>query len=161
VTLPNSGGTVNFKYDPFGRRIYKSSSSATSVYVYDRVNLIEETSASGAAVARYAQGLNIDAPLAMLRSSTTSYYQVDGLGSVTSVSSTARHTTRSEGKLLPPAPSPTRSSTPLASSTPKPISFSTVLGIMIRGWGGSSTKIRQCFPRETISIDTFPTVLYR
>jgi len=89
VTLPSSGGTVNFKYDPFGRRIYKSSSSATSVYVYDRVNLIEETSASGAAVARYAQGLNIDAPLAMLRSSTTSYYQVDGLGSVTSLSSTA------------------------------------------------------------------------
>ncbi len=25
VTLPGSGGTVTFKYDPFGRRIYKSS----------------------------------------------------------------------------------------------------------------------------------------
>jgi YD repeat-containing protein len=31
VTLPGSGGTVTFKYDPFGRRIYKSSSAATSV----------------------------------------------------------------------------------------------------------------------------------
>src|SRR5713226_9013402 len=28
VTLPAGGGTVSFKYDPFGRRIYKSSSSA-------------------------------------------------------------------------------------------------------------------------------------
>jgi len=31
VTLPGSGGTVTFKYDPFGRRIYKSSSSGTSI----------------------------------------------------------------------------------------------------------------------------------
>jgi YD repeat-containing protein len=34
VTLPGSGGSVTFKYDPFGRRIYKSSSSGTSVYAY-------------------------------------------------------------------------------------------------------------------------------
>ena len=78
---------VSFKYDPFGRRIYKSSSSATSVYAYDGDNLIEETNSSGTVVARYSQGLNIDEPLAMLRSSTTSYYQADGLGSITSLSS--------------------------------------------------------------------------
>lgn len=85
VTLPGTGGTVYFKYDPFGRRIYKSSSSATSVYAYDGDNLIEETNSTGTAVARYAEGLNIDEPLAMLRSSTTSYYNADGLGSVTSL----------------------------------------------------------------------------
>jgi len=89
VNLPGSGGTVTFKYDPFGRRIYKSSSSATSVYAYDGDNLIEETNSSGTAIARYSQGLNIDEPLAMLRSSTTSYYQADGLGSITSLSSGA------------------------------------------------------------------------
>jgi hypothetical protein len=33
--------TFGFKYDPFGRRIYKSSSSATSIYAYDGDNLIE------------------------------------------------------------------------------------------------------------------------
>jgi len=27
VTLPGTGGTVGFKYDPFGRRIYKSLST--------------------------------------------------------------------------------------------------------------------------------------
>jgi len=89
VTLPGSGGTVSFTHDPFGRRIYKSSSAGTSVYAYDGDNLIEEANSSGSAVARYSQGLNIDEPLAMLRSSTTSYYQGDGLGSITSLSSGA------------------------------------------------------------------------
>jgi len=90
VTLPGSGGTVSFKYDPFGRRIYKSlSSGGTSVFAYDGDNLIEETNSSGAVVARYAQTQNIDEPLAMLRSSTTSYYNADGLGSVTSLANSS------------------------------------------------------------------------
>jgi RHS repeat-associated protein len=90
VALPGLGGTVSFKYDPFGRRIYKSSSTATSIYAYDGGNLIEETNSSGTAVARYShQGINVDEPLAMLRSGATSYYQADALGSVTSLSSAA------------------------------------------------------------------------
>jgi len=89
VTLPGSGGTVSFKYDPFGRRIYKSSSSGTSIYAYDGSNLIEETNGTGAVVARYTQTQNIDEPLAMLRSAATSYYHADGLGSVTSLSNAA------------------------------------------------------------------------
>ncbi|MHB8504078.1 MAG: RHS repeat domain-containing protein, partial [Candidatus Acidiferrales bacterium] len=79
----------SFKYDPFGRRIYKSSSAGTSIYAFDFDDLIEETNASGTAVARYSQGQNLDEPLAMLRSGTTSYYQADGVGSVTSLSSGA------------------------------------------------------------------------
>ncbi len=89
VTLPASGGNVTFVYDPFGRRIKKVTSSTTSIFAYDGDNLIEETSSSGAAVARYSHGLTVDEPLAMLRSSTTSFYQADGLGSVTSLSNTA------------------------------------------------------------------------
>jgi RHS repeat-associated protein len=89
VTLPSTGGTVSFKYDPFGRRIYKSSSSGTSIYAYDLDNLVDETNASGAAVARYSQMEDMDEPLAMLRSSTTSYYDQDGLNSVTSLSNAA------------------------------------------------------------------------
>jgi RHS repeat-associated protein len=83
------GSGVSFKYDPSGRRIYKSSSSGTSIYAYDGDNLIEETNSVGAVVARYSQGLNIDEPLAMLRSGATSYYQADGLGSLTSLSNTS------------------------------------------------------------------------
>jgi RHS repeat-associated protein len=84
-----NGFTVSFKYDPFGRRIYKSSSSGTSVYAYDQDNLIEKTNASGGIVARYTQTDSIDEPVAMLRSSATSYFHADGLGSVTSLSSAA------------------------------------------------------------------------
>src|SRR5712664_11779 len=80
---------VTFKYDPFGRSIYKSSSSGTSIYAYDGDNLIEETNSSGGVVARYAQTQNIDEPLAILRASTTSFYHADGLGSVTSLSNGA------------------------------------------------------------------------
>src|SRR5438132_4076153 len=89
VTLPDSGGTVGFKYDPFGRRIYKSSSTATSIFAYDGDNLVEETNSSGTVVARYTPTFTTDEPLAMLRSGTTSYYEQDGLGSVTSLSNTA------------------------------------------------------------------------
>jgi RHS repeat-associated protein len=86
VTLPGTGGTVSFKYDPFGRRIYKSSSAGTSIFAYDQGNVVEEVNATGAVVARYADTPHIDDPLAMLRSSTTSYYETDGLGTVTSLS---------------------------------------------------------------------------
>ncbi|HXJ17122.1 MAG TPA: RHS repeat-associated core domain-containing protein, partial [Candidatus Polarisedimenticolia bacterium] len=40
-------------------------------------------------VARYTQGQNIDEPLAMSRSAVTSYYEADGLGSVTSLTNGA------------------------------------------------------------------------
>jgi RHS repeat-associated protein len=83
------GSGVSFKYDPFGRRIYKSSSTATSIYAYDGDNLIEEVNSSGTAVARYSQTQNIDEPLAILRSATTSYYHADGLGTTTSLSNAA------------------------------------------------------------------------
>jgi RHS repeat-associated protein len=114
VTLPGSGGTVSFKYDPFGRRIYKSSSSGTSVFAYDGDNLIEETNSSGTAVARYTQGETVDEPLAMLRGGTTSFYDQDGLSSVTSLSNSAGalaqtytydsfgNTTASSGSLVNP-----------------------------------------------------------
>ena len=80
---------VSFKYDSFGRRIYKSSISSTSIYAYDGDTLAEETNSSGTVLARYSQGLNTDEPLALLRTSATSYYHADGLGTITSLSSGA------------------------------------------------------------------------
>ena len=92
VTLPDQS-VVSFTYDPMGRRIRKSSASATTIYAYDGANIIEETDASGTVAARYAQGLNIDEPLAMLRGTATSFYQADDLGSVTSLSNSSGSTT--------------------------------------------------------------------
>lgn len=89
VTLPGTGGTVTFKYDPFGRRIEKISPTATSIFAYDGDNLVETVNSSGGLVARYTQGEDIDEPLAMLRGSTTSFYDADGLGSITSLSNAA------------------------------------------------------------------------
>lgn len=86
VTLPGTGGTVSFAYDPFGRRIKKVASSGTSIFAYDDKNLIEEVNSAGTVVARYTQGESSDEPLAMLRSGATSYYEQDDLSSVTSVS---------------------------------------------------------------------------
>jgi RHS repeat-associated protein len=105
VTLPGSGGTVSFKYDPFGRRIQKSSASGTTNYAYDGADMAEEVDASGSALARYTMGPGIDEPLTMLRGGVSSYYQADGLGSVTSLtdgsgSLAASYTYDSFGKLV-------------------------------------------------------------
>ena len=42
-SMPGTGGTINFKYDPFGRRIQKSGPLGTTNYLYDGDNLLEET----------------------------------------------------------------------------------------------------------------------
>jgi len=52
-------------------------------------NLIEEVDNSGNVLARYTQSTGIDQPLAELRSGATSYFQPDGLGSITSLSTSA------------------------------------------------------------------------
>jgi uncharacterized protein RhaS with RHS repeats len=82
VVLPGSGGTVSFKFDPFGRRIYKSSSARATIYAYDGDNIVEQLNASGTATARYTQGFGIDEPLEVYESGKSYYYHADGLGSI-------------------------------------------------------------------------------
>jgi RHS repeat-associated protein len=89
VVSGTSGGTTTFKYDPFGRRIQKSGPLGTTDYLYDGSNSIEEVDSGGNVLARYARTKNLDEPLSEWRSGTASYYQQDGLGSVTSLSNTA------------------------------------------------------------------------
>jgi RHS repeat-associated protein len=89
VVPGTNGGTTTFKYDPFGRRIQKSGPLGTTNYLYDGNNLMEELDGSGNVLARHTQSTNIDEPLSALRGGTTSYYQADGLGSVTSLSTGA------------------------------------------------------------------------
>ncbi|MBZ5723347.1 MAG: RHS repeat-associated core domain-containing protein, partial [Acidobacteriia bacterium] len=93
VVLPGAGGTVSFKYDGFGRRVQKSfvqgATTTTTDYLYDGANLLEEVDQNGNVLARYTQGAGVDEPLTELRSGTTSYYEQDGLNSVTSLSNSA------------------------------------------------------------------------
>ncbi len=104
VTLPNNGGVVTFKYDPFGRRIQKIGVTVTSVYAYDGANIVGEYGGAGNAMALYAQETGIDEPLAILRGAI-SYCEADGLGSATSLtdssgSAFAAYTRDSFGKAL-------------------------------------------------------------
>jgi YD repeat-containing protein len=69
-------GTVTFKYDPFGRRIQKAGPNGIVNYVYDGVNAIEESDSSGNLLARYFQGMDVDEPLAELRSGTNVFYEL-------------------------------------------------------------------------------------
>jgi RHS repeat-associated protein len=97
VTLPGSGGTVTFKYDPYGRRIQKAftqgSTTTTTNYVYDgadfTANVIEEVDNAGNVLARYVHDLNFDGALSMLRSGVTSFFERDGLDSVTSLTNSS------------------------------------------------------------------------
>jgi len=89
VVPGTNGGTTTFKYDPFGRRIQKSGPLGTTNYLYDGANLLEELDSSGNVLARYTHGVAVDEDLATLRNGTSSYYQQDGLGSITSLSSSA------------------------------------------------------------------------
>jgi len=65
------------------------TASVPTVYLYDGPTLMEEVDNSGNVLARYTQDQGIDDPVAMLRSGTTSYYQADALGTVTSLSNGA------------------------------------------------------------------------
>ena len=85
VTLPGTGGTVYFTYDPMGRRIRKVFGSATTIYAYDGDNVTEELGGGGNLLAYYTQGVGIDEPLAMYSNGSTSYFHADGLGTITSL----------------------------------------------------------------------------
>ena len=82
-------GTTTFRYDPFGRRIQKSGPLGTTNYLYDGSNLIEGTDQNGNLLARYTDTLNLDEPLSELVSGAASYYERDGLGSVTSLTNSS------------------------------------------------------------------------
>jgi RHS repeat-associated protein len=89
VTLPSSGGTVTFKYDPFGRRIQKSFTNSlgttTRNYLYDWFNILQDVDSYGNIVARYVHGPVTDEDLSLARNTSILYYDADGLGSTTSL----------------------------------------------------------------------------
>ena len=78
-------GTTTFRYDPFGRRIQKSGPLGTTNFLYDGPNLIEEVDGGGNVLASYTFSRKIDQPLSVLRSGVTSYYEQDGIGSVSAL----------------------------------------------------------------------------
>lgn len=78
-------GTTTFRYDLFGRRIQKSGTLGTTNYLYDGMDIVEEMDNAEGTLARYAQEPRADQPLSELRSGSASYYDADGLGTITSL----------------------------------------------------------------------------
>ncbi len=90
VTLPNSGGTVTFKYDPFGKRIQKVLTQFDHNDHKLRVRRLQSSRRSRSDVecrCRYASTRRLDGYLAQSRSGTVTYYEQDRIGSVSSLSS--------------------------------------------------------------------------
>jgi RHS repeat-associated protein len=75
--------TASFKYDALNRRIEKTINGATTKYLYDGLDIIQELNQDSTVKANYIRGLNIDEPLARIKADgTIRYYQQDALGSV-------------------------------------------------------------------------------
>jgi RHS repeat-associated protein len=81
VTLP-SGVTVNYKYDPLGRRIQRTTSAGGDErFVYDGQNVLLDLDSSGAVVTSYLNGIGSDDHLRQTNTTTgVSYFLTDHLG---------------------------------------------------------------------------------
>ncbi len=85
VEVRESGNTIaTFKYDALGRRAEKTAGGVTTRYLYDGLDVVMETDASGTPTVFYIRTLNIDEPLARIEINTGDirYYHADALGSI-------------------------------------------------------------------------------
>jgi RHS repeat-associated protein len=104
VTLPG-GGSVAYKYDPFGRRIEKDVAEVHTLFLNDGDNVLLEQTSAGSVSARYTYGPGIDQPLIMERGGVAYHYLADGAGNVVELADAAgaivqSYDTNSFGALL-------------------------------------------------------------
>ena len=85
VVPGTNGGTTTFKYDPFGRRIQKSGPLGTTNYLYDGEAEFHRGSGQRRKHPSPLHRTRTRRAASELRSGTTSYYQQDGLNSITSL----------------------------------------------------------------------------
>ena len=85
----NSDGEMlgEYTYDPFGKRIQKTTDDVTINYVYDQTSYqviaeYEDEGGSFELAREYIYGIGIDEPLIMVQNEERYYYYRDGLGSV-------------------------------------------------------------------------------
>jgi len=70
------------KYDALGRRTEKTINGATTKYLYDGLDVIQEKDKNGAVTVNYIRTLNIDEPLTRIKGTTVRHYVSDALGSI-------------------------------------------------------------------------------
>jgi RHS repeat-associated protein len=81
-----SAGSYSYGYDLLGRRVSRTYSTSTTLYVYDGAHIIAEYSGTGSLIRKYIYGPGIDNPVAMIRRISSTdywyYYYADALGSI-------------------------------------------------------------------------------
>ncbi|MCK4760683.1 MAG: hypothetical protein KAW12_00690, partial [Candidatus Aminicenantes bacterium] len=80
---------VNYKYDPFGRRVEKTTGSSTTKYFYDFNQVIEERDNNNAVTKQYVYGNGIDEILRVDKYESGNpipyYYHTNAIGSITAI----------------------------------------------------------------------------
>jgi RHS repeat-associated protein len=87
-----SGGvSASFQYDPFGRRVGKTIGAATTNYLYDGVNTVQELSA-GSPTANLLTGLHVDEYFQRIDSSGVANFLTDALWNTIALTGPAGNT---------------------------------------------------------------------
>jgi RHS repeat-associated protein len=82
----SSGTNIVCAYDGQNRCVSRTINGTVTFFYYDKWNLLEEQSGSGALIARYVHGPKIDDLVAKVTGpGVVSYYHQDGLGSTTAL----------------------------------------------------------------------------
>jgi RHS repeat-associated protein len=81
LTAIGGSVTASLQYDALGRRISKTVSGATTKYLYDGLNLVQEQDGSGTPTANITAGLNLDEWYLRSDSAGARYLLADALGS--------------------------------------------------------------------------------
>ena len=83
VDTPSS--VIQYKYDPFGRRIEKNVNGAVTKYLYDNEDILFEYDGNGNILRSYTHGPGIDEPLAVDEGGNVYFYHADALGSISTL----------------------------------------------------------------------------
>lgn len=86
-TVADTGLTESFQYDPAGRRSKKTVNGATTQYLYDGNNAVQEQTSGG--TANLLAGLALDETFTRADASGTSYFVTDALGSTVALTDSA------------------------------------------------------------------------
>ncbi|MCK4764363.1 MAG: hypothetical protein KAW12_19345, partial [Candidatus Aminicenantes bacterium] len=89
ISAESPNTTISYKYDPFGRRVEKTTGSSTTKYFYDFNQVIEERNSSNQVSKQYVYGSGIDEIFRVDKYESGSpipyYYHTNAIGSVTAI----------------------------------------------------------------------------
>ena len=81
VAVDRGGTHIDYRYDHQGRLVGKNTGSGWKTFLWDGLDLIAETDASGSIVKRYVYGSRIDEVALVTEGGTNHWVQRDGMGS--------------------------------------------------------------------------------